>query len=339
MTDYSDILPHDSDAYDPSAPEKPRPAVLGGGFAYVGQGLTVPQFEAYLEGYDFGPIPPDYIVLHHTANPDASYAPLSPDPRIKWDRSEAGASQEQIKAKRKAQLDGLKRYYEHTLGWTAGPHLFIDEKWIWLMTPLSDVGIHAKWGNSFRAFGKLHYSVGIEVIGNYDHVLWSASVAANVRGAVLALQRRLRTFELRYLYPTPSSKPGMTADGQRPRYPERLRYGGIASHRDFNKPFCPGAAITETYYMGVLIGQPQTPNTQHPTPNTYVVKDNVTLGATIRSAPRRNAAVLGKLTAGEAWEGEERQGELISDKDFGTSDVWIVDGRGRAVWSGLLEKE
>ena len=35
-------------------------------------------------------------------------------------------------------------------------------------------------------------------------------------------------------------------------HPERLTWGGIASHRDYNKPECPGRAITESYYIDVL---------------------------------------------------------------------------------------
>jgi hypothetical protein len=37
MTDQLPILPYDDDAYDPAAPQKPRPATLGdAGFAYIG---------------------------------------------------------------------------------------------------------------------------------------------------------------------------------------------------------------------------------------------------------------------------------------------------------------
>lgn len=70
----------------------------------------------------------------------------------------------------------------------------------------------------------------------------------------------------------------------------------------------------------------------------YKVRAAVTAGATIRSAPRRNAAVLGRLRAGDSWQGGEVWGEKVTLAGFGTSDIWIVDERGRAVWSGLLEE-
>lgn len=249
-------LPFETDAYDPHAPQKPMPAVLGDAFSYLGQGLTLDQFQAYVQTYNFGKIPPDFIVFHHTANPDASWAPLSNNPATKWDRHEQGLTDDAIRIKRKRQLDSVRDYYQRTLHWNAGPHLFIDEQWIWLFTPMHDVGIHAKWGNSFRAFGKLHYSIGIEVVGYYERRTWPATVQALVGGAVRALQARLGTFSLNYLYPTPASKPGMkTINGvQLCAHPERLRGGGLTSHRDFNKIECPGTAITEDFYTKVCRG-------------------------------------------------------------------------------------
>lgn len=247
------VLPFDADAHDPRAPQKPRPAVLGEAFPYIGKGCTLAQFSEYIQTYNFGKVPPDHVIFHHTANPDASYAPLSSNPATRWDRNEAGMSISEMYYKRKRQLDGLKSYYEKTLGWSAGPHIFIDDRWIWLMTPMYDVGIHAKWGNSFRSHGRLHYSIGIEVIGYYERREWPAPVQALVGGAVRALQAQLGTFSLDYMYQTDDSKPGMkVAKGvQVCAHPERLKFGGLASHADYNKPQCPGAAITPDFYTKV----------------------------------------------------------------------------------------
>ncbi len=107
-----------------------------------------------------------------------------------WDANEAGLSDAQIKVKRKGQFDFIMRYYRDTLGWPAGPHLFIDERWIWLFSPMAVVGVHAAAGNSYRDNARaLHYSIGIEVIGYYESVVWPEAVARNVAGAVAALQR------------------------------------------------------------------------------------------------------------------------------------------------------
>lgn len=231
-------LPLDGDSYDPDAPQKHDDGARGAaGFAYIGQALDIAEFAAYVAAYHFGSIPPEYIVLHHTVNPDAGWASLNSNPRIKWDRGETGAGMAQIKAKRKAQLDGIQRYYQ-SLGWNAGPHLMIDDRFIWLFTPMYDVGIHAKAGNSYQgSTGKLHYSLGIEVIGYYEHQVWPDPVARNVGMAIAILKKQLGTFNLAY-HPGPRNMPS-------------AHLGSLCSHRDFNKITCPGAAITEAYYVGV----------------------------------------------------------------------------------------
>lgn len=237
--DRSDLLPFDQDASDgsPHKPDMGGVLSIGADFAYIGQGLTIEQFEQYVSSYDFGSIPPDFVVLHHTAIP-STHTARHPTGAV-WDANETGLTIEQIEAKRRGQLDSLMRYYRDTLGWTAGPHLFIDEKWVWLMTPMSDVGIHAKSGNSFHdTKGRLHYSIGIEVLGYYEHVTWPKPVEALVGRAIVALQRKLRTFTLDY-------RAG-------PRDTPAAHIGSICSHRDFNKPGCPGRAISEAYYIGVL---------------------------------------------------------------------------------------
>ncbi|MDQ2998832.1 MAG: hypothetical protein M3R61_17510, partial [Chloroflexota bacterium] len=99
----------------------------------------------------------------------------------------------------------------------------------YLFTPLASIGIHAAAGNSTHVAGKLKYGVGIEVIGHYANVQWPAEVARNVGFVAATLQRRLKTFELR----------------------RGAKWSDLNSHRQFNKPSCPGAAITEAYYVKV----------------------------------------------------------------------------------------
>jgi hypothetical protein len=216
-----------------------------GTFYYIGEGLTNSQFRDYVQSYDFGPTP-DYVVLHHTYNPCTRQAPANiPTQRI-WDDGEAGMSVDQIKQKRKRSLDNLRNYYRDNLGWSIGPHLFIDDRFIWLFTPMNMPGAHAVAnpktglvGNGYKAGGKLHYSIGIEVVGDYTRVQWPDAVARLVGDAVVTLQRRLGTFELRY-------QPGA---------------GGISSHRDYNKPACPGNAVTNQFYMDVIAAAASRANT------------------------------------------------------------------------------
>lgn len=252
------ILPFDEDS---ATEEEIKRGLEGGGtrdaapkFLYIGEGKSADEFSAYVKTYNFGTQPPDYVVLHHTANPGLNGVCWG-TPCGSWNAGEEGLTDEQIYQKRKGRLDGMRNYYRDTNGWDRGPHLFIDDRYIWLFTPMYYEGIHAKWGNQFKdAQGKPHYSVGIEVVGYYEDAPWSAPVANMVGRAVAALKQQLGTFELEYMYPTPESKPGMVGSGlqQRCAHPDRLKWGGISSHRDYNKPACPGKAITEEFYIQVL---------------------------------------------------------------------------------------
>ena|SRR5688572_4615413 len=232
-TNDDGYLPFDEDAAE-GPPSR-------GDFKYIGEAKTSEEFSAYVQSYNFGGIKPDYIVLHHTAIPGTLHAPFPG--KTSWDAGEEGMAEDQIKAQRKRRLDNIKTYYSG-LGWDRGPHLFIDDRFIWLFTPMYEVGYHAKEGNMIGDDINLprHYSIGIEVVGYYEQKKWPPQVEQMVRNAVTALQRRLDSFELELVYPT-GRKAG-----------DPLKWGGIASHRNYNKKECPGAAITEQYYMGVIKG-------------------------------------------------------------------------------------
>jgi hypothetical protein len=240
-----DVLPFDQDAADDEVSK-------GLEFLYEGRACTADEFTAYVQTYDFGSVPPDFVVLHHTYKPGLGAA-ADPGSRT-WDAGEGGMGTEQIRAKRKRQLDNLRDIFQTKNGWDRGPHLFVDDRFIWVFTPMYNPGIHAKWGNQFRSGGRLHYSIGIEAVGYYEHTAWAEPVAHLVGHAVAVLQRRLGAFDLSYMYPNAADKPGMVvvSGEQRCAHPERLRAGGISSHRDYNKPACPGAAITEEFYLGVI---------------------------------------------------------------------------------------
>ncbi len=195
-----------------------------GQFLYIGKGLTAEQFTAYVREYNFGTQPPSFVVLHHTAIPDTQHARARSG---SWDAGEAGMSAEAIYTKRLGQLTAMKNYYQNQLGWNVGPHLFIDDRYIWLFTPMYYQGIHAAEGNGD---GRGTYSIGIEVVGDYTHVRWPEPVERLVGHAVAVLKERLGSFD----------------------YVQRVGRGGISSHRDYNKPSCPGNAITNEYYMDVL---------------------------------------------------------------------------------------
>ena len=228
--DEMDFLPFDEGSDEGGEVTRRADPVDPGRFLYIGQGLTADEFTQYVETYNFGTIPPDFIVLHHTGNPCTLAAPYPAG--TAWDGNEGGLTEEQIKQRRLGKLTAIKEFYRTNPSyyWDRGPHLFIDDRYIWLFTPMRDIGIHAAQGNSNRKDGKLHYSIGIEVVGYYAHVPWPEPVQRMVGHAVAVLKRKLGTFELRH----------------------QPNGGGISSHRDYNKPSCPGAAVTNEFYLRVL---------------------------------------------------------------------------------------
>lgn len=93
----------------------------------------------------------------------------------------------------------------------------------------------------------------------------------------------------------------------------------------------PWPAFADSLYMDAT-SPPQQSLTR------YRVKPSVTAGATIRNAPRTNAGVLGKLKAGEPWDGKALQGSETTVRGFGTSDQWVRSADMRWVWANLLEE-
>lgn len=155
--------------------------------------LSLEEFKKYIKNYNFGTKPPKFMVIHHTWKPE----------KDDWNG---------IKT-----IHALDKYYRK-LGWNGkGPHLFIADDGIWLFTPMYEVGIHAGSGN-----GSINhpdgYSLGIEVVGNYDNEVWSGETKKNALGVILALQEQLSI---------PTIK--------------------IKFHRHYSKKTCPGKKITEDW--------------------------------------------------------------------------------------------
>jgi hypothetical protein len=80
-------------------------------------------------------------------------------------------------------MKNIGAYYRDTLGWSAGPHLFLAAETqydgIFQGTPLTTQGIHA---------GPCNYSrLGIEVVGNFNLKPWGPEVSALVYGVAILL--------------------------------------------------------------------------------------------------------------------------------------------------------
>src|SRR5215213_8175606 len=87
-------------------PPQGWPAV-GGENLWLLEPKTPAEFSAYLAAYDFGPFPPDFIVLHQTGNPctirtwlDAARV-FGPRNLQVWDAGEAGISPAAVREQRR----------------------------------------------------------------------------------------------------------------------------------------------------------------------------------------------------------------------------------------------
>ena len=124
----------------------------------INKKLSLEEFKSYVNGFNFSPLNPTKIVIHHTWRPKTQ----------EWQGQKS--------------INGLKTFYEGK-GWSAGPHLFIGEDGIRLFSPLNLVGVHSGEGHT--------KSIGIEVVGDYDNQVWSGKTKDNTVGAIKALMSKL----------------------------------------------------------------------------------------------------------------------------------------------------
>jgi N-acetylmuramoyl-L-alanine amidase CwlA len=160
----------------------------------LGDCLSIPEWIEYIRSYSFGPIRPDRIVLHHTWRPTVE----------QWRGSRT--------------LRAIQRYYGGK-GWTAGPHLFCAPDGIWLFTPMNRVGIHAGAGNGSLSRG--WYSIGVEMVGDYDHQRPSGRVLDHTCAVLIGLEQKL----------------SLQLDSK------------LYFHRDFSPKTCPGRAVTRSWVL------------------------------------------------------------------------------------------
>lgn len=127
----------------------------------VGRNFTAGEFATYVEQLPLGDWRPRFVVLHNTGSPRLS----------QW-HSVPGASR----------MANLEHYYRDEQGWTAGPHLFVADDFIWAFTPLSVRGVHAPSWNDV--------SWGVEMVGDYSAEPFGDGVRSNTIAALAALHRK-----------------------------------------------------------------------------------------------------------------------------------------------------
>lgn len=107
------------------------------GFELVGKVWDAQGFLEYVNTLNLEWV--EGITMHHTSSPSLAQRPR-------------GLTIQHIR--------NIQDYYKNTLGWSSGPHLFVDDDEIFGMSSLEKRGIHAV------SFNKDH--IGIEVLGDYD---------------------------------------------------------------------------------------------------------------------------------------------------------------------------
>lgn len=140
----------------------------------VGKRLSRAEFADYVKSFDFGSIPPSFLVLHHTWSPKTD----------QW--------------RGQRSIDGLKAYYEGK-GWFAGPHFFVAPDGIWLFTSMYEVGVASNAANANPEFQKTWkgrdlkwYSLALEMVGDFDHERPSGELWENVKAVIGSLAMQLK---------------------------------------------------------------------------------------------------------------------------------------------------
>lgn len=129
----------------------------------IGKSFSQAEFDAYCHSLQWTAWRPSFIVLHNTAVPSLAQRPN-------------GFTE--------AHMQGFVSYYRDTQKWSAGPHLFIDDKKIWVFTPLTVSGVHSPSWNKL--------ALGIEMLGNYETESFSSGRGLAVRHNAVAAMASLR---------------------------------------------------------------------------------------------------------------------------------------------------
>lgn len=112
---------------------------MAGWKGIVGQSFTADGFDDYCHTLHWTAWRPTFITLHNTASPSLKDRPL-------------GLTKQHIL--------NLEKFYRDQQGWKAGPHLFVDDRQIWVFTPLIVSGTHSP------CFNKV--ALGVEMLGDYN---------------------------------------------------------------------------------------------------------------------------------------------------------------------------
>ena len=108
----------------------------------------------YIRGLNYISWRPSNFVVHNTASPTL----------YQWWHSGTSPAQ---------RMKNLQNYYQNEMGWSAGPHFFIDGKSWWCMTPPNVKGVHSpSWNGTM---------LGFEHVGDYATESATSGMGAEVQ--------------------------------------------------------------------------------------------------------------------------------------------------------------
>jgi hypothetical protein len=128
----------------------------------VGSSFDPDGFDNYCHTLSWLSWRPGFIVLHNTATPSLAQRP---------------------NGFTKKHIQNLAAFYRDEKGWKAGPHLFVDDKQIWVFTPLTVSGTHSPSWNKV--------SLGVEMLGDFDKDSFTDGRGLKVRSNAIAAMATL----------------------------------------------------------------------------------------------------------------------------------------------------
>ena len=123
----------------------------------VNKSFTAEEFDEYCHELEWKAWRPSFIVLHNTQIPSLAQRPN-------------GFNEKSMKA--------LEAYYRDDRKWSAGPHLFVDDRKIWVFTPLTVSGVHSPSWNKV--------ALGVEMLGDYASESFETGRGRQVRTNTVA---------------------------------------------------------------------------------------------------------------------------------------------------------
>lgn len=118
----------------------------------IGKSFTAEEFDTYCHTLQWTAWRPSFLVVHNTGAPSLAQRP---------------------KGFTKQHMLNFEAFYRDQQKWKAGPHLFVDDKKIWVFTPLTVSGTHSPSWNKI--------SLGLEMLGDYDRESFSSGRGLRVR--------------------------------------------------------------------------------------------------------------------------------------------------------------